>query len=498
MALPYQLHQKANLKQQQQSSSTSSKFDSRILQKPFWIWDKQQHIAAAELTEGQCCWNHCVGLPLKDGKEYPMFDYEKLLYDSLMSVDGSFKDKHLWVKKATGLGVTEFMLRLMAWLCTNVSRTRDALSDPCIMDASQMCIVTGPNIDIAIKLIKRMKNIFERRLGWTFNDKETVLHLNGCRIEAYPSNHLDSYRALTNPKFIFLDEADMFRKSEQDDVRHVTERYIGKSDPYIVMVSTPNAPGGLFERIELESEETCIYKRVKLDYTYGLDKIYTKEEIEKAKQSPSFGREYDLKYLGKIGNIFNPSQIDRVIQLGEQHKAILSNDYTLHSVGVDTGFGSSRTAVVLTEFLKEERKIRVLYAEEFEHANPQDIVNLCFDLYRKHWNTWFWIDGANRAFVNLMKVAFDESLTWETDKQGPNPEAWKVLPVNFATEHKQMLAHLHMIVNKQYLAIPQQHEKLIISLRTAWAKEYSLDKEQTSYSDSLDALRLACKMYKMN
>jgi hypothetical protein len=28
-----------------------------------------------------------------------------------------FKDKHLWIKKATGLGVTEFFLRLMAWLC---------------------------------------------------------------------------------------------------------------------------------------------------------------------------------------------------------------------------------------------------------------------------------------------------------------------------------------------------------------------------------------------
>ena len=35
-----------------------------------------------------------------------------------MSVDGPFKDKHLWVKKETGLGVTEFMLRMMAWLCT--------------------------------------------------------------------------------------------------------------------------------------------------------------------------------------------------------------------------------------------------------------------------------------------------------------------------------------------------------------------------------------------
>jgi hypothetical protein len=93
-----------------------------------------------------------------------------------------------------------------------------------------------------------------------------------------------------------------------------------------------------------------------------------------------------------------------------EYKNIPTNDYTLHSVGVDFGFGSSNTAIVLTEFLKEERTIRVLYSEEFEHANPQVIVNLVFDLYRKHWNTWLWVDGANRAAVNLMKVAFNEPL----------------------------------------------------------------------------------------
>jgi hypothetical protein len=49
-----------------------------------------------------------------------------------------------------------------------------------------------------------------------------------------------------------LDEADFFRKGEQQDVRHVSERYIAKSDPYIVMVSTPYAPDGLFEKIEKE------------------------------------------------------------------------------------------------------------------------------------------------------------------------------------------------------------------------------------------------------
>ena len=123
-------------------------------------------------------------------------------------------------------------------------------------------------------------------------------------------------------------------------------------------------------------------------------------------------------------------------------------------------------------------------------------MNICFDMYRKHWKTFLFVDGANRAAVNLMKVAFNESLNWE--KQNISPNSMIVLPVNFSTEHKQMLAHVAMLVSKEYLCIPKEYDKLIISLRTAYANEYSLDKEQTSYSDSIDALRLACKMYKMN
>ena len=149
-----------------------------------------------------------------------------------------------------------------------------------------MVIVTGPNQELAIKLIKRMKGLFADKLGVTFDSKETVLNLNGCNIEAYPSNHIDAFRSLTNPKFLFLDELDFLPKFQQEDVRHVAERYIAKSDPFIVMVSTPNAPGGLFERIEKEPFETCIYKKVFLDYTYGLGKIYTEEEIDKARASP--------------------------------------------------------------------------------------------------------------------------------------------------------------------------------------------------------------------
>ncbi len=202
MVLPYQRHQKQRQKQQQQRQTTSSSKLFELEGKPFWIWDKQQHRQQAQASNGNCCFNHIVGLTIKDKVEHPIYDYEKILFDALMDRSNDFKDKHLWIKKATGLGITEFMLRMMAWLCT-----RDET-----FDGNQMCIVTGPNIEMATKLIRRMKHIFEPKLGLTFSNKETVLELNGCTIEAYPSNHIDSYRALDNPKFILLDEADFFRK----------------------------------------------------------------------------------------------------------------------------------------------------------------------------------------------------------------------------------------------------------------------------------------------
>ena len=72
----------------------------------------------------------------------------------------------------------------------------------------------------------------------------------------------------------------------------------------------------------------------------------------------------------------------------------------------------------------------------------------------------------------------------------------KIRPVNFSTEHKNMLSNLHAVVTKGYLAISERYDKLLTSLRTAWAEELSLDKKQTSYDDLLDSLRLALNAYK--
>jgi hypothetical protein len=199
--------------------------------KPFWIWNIEEHKQEDIKTNGDCCFNHLIGLPQKDGIDKSLYDYEKIIFDSLVTHNGNAY-KHIWIKKATGLGISEFMLRFMTWLCLK----DNALS------GSQMCIVTGPR---TLTLIDRMKKLFSGSKGLTVSDtKETVIELNGIKVEAFPSHHLDAIRGLPNVSFILLDEADFFPPGQQHDARDVSERYIAKSNPYIVMVSTPNA---LFE-----------------------------------------------------------------------------------------------------------------------------------------------------------------------------------------------------------------------------------------------------------
>jgi hypothetical protein len=97
--------------------------------------------------------------------------------------------------------------------------------------------------------------------------------------------------------------------------------------------------------------------------------------------------------------------------------------------------------------------------------------------------------------VNLLKIKWGESLNWENIKEFGHNSNIKIRPINFSTEHKNMLSNLHAVVSKQYLAIPERYDKLITSLRTAYANELSVDKQQTSYSHLLDGLRLALKAY---
>jgi hypothetical protein len=53
-------------------------------------------------------------------------------------------------------------------------------------------------------------------------------------------------------------------------------------------------------------------------------------------------------------------------------------------------------------------------------------------------------------------------------------------------------------INEVLVAIPEKYEKQVKLLRKANANEYSLNKEQTSYNDLLDAQRLRLKGFNIN
>src|ERR671938_517086 len=103
------------LVQQSQYNSEQTKLFEKLRNKPFWIWDIAEHKLQDIKTKGYCCFNHIIGLPKKDGIDKPLYDYERIIFDSLYS-SPSISDngnneviikrndisKHLWIKKATG------------------------------------------------------------------------------------------------------------------------------------------------------------------------------------------------------------------------------------------------------------------------------------------------------------------------------------------------------------------------------------------------------------
>ena len=77
-----------------------------------------------------------------------------------------------------------------------------------------------------------------------------------------------------------------------------------------------------------------------------------------------------------------------------------------------------------------------------------------------------------------------------------NTNNMKVVPVSFSSEHKHMLQHAKIILERGVVAIHPKFDKLITALRTAVEQDGNLNKEATSYPDIMDAFRLLLKAFR--
>ncbi len=382
--------------------------------------------------------------------------------------------------------------------------------------SKRFVIVTGPKVRIAWDLVRRMKHLYA---GYILEESRLdCLVLNGVTIEAFPSNTI-SMRGYEDFKFILLDEADFFEPSEQEEVVAVARGYIVKTQPWIVMVSTPHAPNSLFHRIEqMQSDEQAGFKRLQYLYQRGIGKIYKQDFIEEEKGHAYFRREYEGQYSYGVGNLFSEESILNCERIGRELDAKLSqNDHppisvalatTRKSLGIDLGWGSSRTAFVLTEYI--DGKIRVSYCKQFDRPDHKAMVLHTYNLIRAHSLdnnvNKVYIDGSAPSFISAVKETVGESreyldLLAKLKQSDTDPRyAMNIVPVNFSQKQQAMLDHAKECVDRGVVAINPDipgNVDLLTDLRIAKNKPETLKLDKTENRlDLFDAFRLALEYYK--
>ena len=452
-----------------------------------------------------------------------MYEYEHILFDDLINKNVKWQ----WVKKATGLGITEFYLRLIVWLCVN-ENWRDKFGN------SQVCIVVGPNLDLGKKLIKRLKYMFDepqlsrskvrtlRRFLLEGSQKEIIL--NDVTITVFPSNHIDAMRGLPNVSMVLVDEGDYVPPREQLNILTVSTRYIAKSSSWVAMVSTPGLPKGLFDTIE--HDENSPFTKYFFNYEWGMAKhnanIFTPKMIADARRHKplDFEREYNLAYQGFNGNLFTTEflyqlqqrSVYRVVDKIDKFDEILKvrnlnlrvfEDYVLGENPVqyfrilclDPGYASSMFGIVVIQLNLKENKIEVIYENEFSSANSKEMVDLVAYLVKVLRIKKVTVD---RSDIDLIRNLKDELRDYDTDDftkyskqemQDLIEGDMLICPVTFSADNKRaMLYHLRDLMYNDSIRIDSSMKILYGALATINVKEnLTFDKKKVTGNDVLDA-----------
>lgn len=179
--------------------------------------------------------NEIIGLPVKNGKEDPIYDYELDVIDRIES------NRNIWIKKARGIGITELVLRYLAWKIVSSNE----------LEYKKIMIVSGTMLKHANNVKERMQSLFEKRFPLIqLESKFTELLIKNTNLICMPSRNVKDIRGFTDVAYLFIDESDYFEMSVNDELLHAITAYEEKSNCTTIMESTPFRPDGLFHSIE--------------------------------------------------------------------------------------------------------------------------------------------------------------------------------------------------------------------------------------------------------
>jgi hypothetical protein len=468
----------------------------RMTNRPFFCMNIE------EVNPKRPCWCHVVGLPEKNGVKYPMHEWQMNLINDLES-----GVKYICAKKSRGIGFTSMMLYYLGFkgVCQNATYS-----------SKRFALIVGPREAMALDLIRRLKTLL-LPLGIVDETEKTVCRFLNVTVEAFPSARVSTLRGYDDLKIAYIDEASFFgsgggNSKEEQEVRSVVEGYIAKTGLSIVMSSTPSVPNTMFEQIMEESDASCMYKRYRLPYTVSLQRpgeplsgIYSQEEIDQARLSPTFSREYELAYGHGLGNVFLENNIKKcIVEYNQPSIQELSN--VVINVGTDIGFSVSKTACVVSAYLplNGESKVHILEAQEFERVSFEHSVDVVYSIMRKYGysayrkNVICLADGSRPEWVSALKSVAGEqaefkSLIDYSDKYRiPLDSLMSIIPVNFGGQvGRQLLSHFQMLVSDGALAIAPRYSELLLQMRMAKMRPNQMLLKESNSLDLIDAASLS-------
>jgi hypothetical protein len=476
---------------------------------PFWIWDQEKHENEFDriLTQSfskigsekvACCFNHLVGLPVKNSISHPIYLWQQELLNALQS------HKLIAILKGRGVGASEFLLRYIMWLCLKDDQ----------LQGKSVIVVTGIREDLSLELLRRYRNLLP---DYNWNGPSNMATINQCRLIGFPSKRVKDMRGLTDVVFCVVDEFAFFDPADKQQVLPILEALQAKSNPTICLLSTPGPIGDEFHSIFQEPANRCRYHRLYIPIQKALSTLISKQEAEKVRRQGNYAQEFELRFGSYgVGTVFSLSDIDRAVEMGKELQEEgedyidLKNGQT-YSIGADPGgWGHSKFGIVMVGLLNN--KLRVLAAEEHAQVDEDEMIKRLLYLRSKTPHprqTKIYIDSANVSFIKRLKSCIpDERIDYQEfldnlrkrklvtpPSESQTVHFMSVIPVSFAKQGPHLLANLYAFMQRGDIVISPRFTTLIAALQSARhipnrSNNFLLDKTSQSL-DCLDAMRLA-------
>jgi hypothetical protein len=484
---------------------------------PYWIWDPKEHERIYLKTYGEvikdqphCCYNHTLGLPVKDGVPRPLYPYQRPFLDALE------RDKFVACHKPRSAGITEVALRYLEHLILRDESFK----------GMQAIIISAAAEAQTISFIQRMKAHLEPHFG-SFDSRETILKLGDVTVRTMPPHNLRRIRGLTDVFYCLAEEADHWNKSEEDEllpiIMPLRQKY---TDMRFALVSTPGRLGGLMQSLHDGNAERFGFKNVVIDWRDV--ELYSDQDIRRFQSQPNWQREFALQWGYGTGTLFSYPDLQYAVELGRRYADVKYNPdhakrpypYCIYPeadtmLGIDTAGGStSEFGIVGLQIWN--RHVHIFAAESYSRPNFDQMIDRVMELWQgTSCNAKIYVDSSNPGWIRLLKarmspltggrerVDFENYIQHLREKGHAGDHDMKlsdfmsVVPVVFSTHAPRLLQAAAFYVQRHLVAIHPDFKLLIEDLHSARTKEHAsndwqLDKSQHSH-DILDAFR--CAMY---